>query len=86
MIDGNGLDKLLMRIKDMLLIGGTVFGVFVFIFRFQTLPDSVAEHTLKLNELNGNDTQQTMEIRDVNKDIEYIKDTLSEIKGLLKNR
>ena len=86
MSERNGFDTILMRIKDSLLIGGTVFGIFVFIFRFQTLPDAVAEHTIRLKELQSSDGSQQLKIQSIEQDLDYIKDTLNEIKDILKRK
>lgn len=84
MMDGNGLDKLLMRIKDLILIGGTLFGIIVFLFRFQSIPDKVSEHDLKINQLNGINHTHELKIQAIGQDLQYIRDAVAEIKALIK--
>ena len=80
MKDPNLLDHILLRAKDLLLIGGAVYAIFVWVFQFASIPRRLEASEVQIEDSRKHDAQMDVTVVQMQTDIRYIADAVKEIK------
>lgn len=80
------IDHTLMRIKDFLLIAGSLGAMVFWIVGIVSLPDRVAKQEQRIQLMEARAAANDLVINTMQRDVSYMTKSLDEIKDLLKRR
>lgn len=83
---GGKVDHFLIRVKDILLIAGSLGAFSFWILGIVNLPDKVKRHEQRIEMLETRAAQNDINVSSIQKDLQYLTRSMDEIKEILKSR
>jgi len=80
----NRTDKTLMRVKDAIIIIGSLVAVGTWFLGIATLPKIVENHGIRISEIEKSAIRNDLVVSGIQKDLSYLTSGVDEIKKMLK--